>query len=136
MEAEGETKKADAGSLKPGSYILMEGVASKVIDVQISRPGKHGHAKARISAVGLIDEKKRVAVMPGHDKVDIPIIGKKTAQVLSITGDVATVMDAETYEQFEMKIPEELKGQIVEGVNVLYWVIINEKIMKQIKSES
>jgi translation initiation factor 5A len=136
MEAEGETKKADAGSLKPGSYILMEGVASKVVDVQISRPGKHGHAKARISAVGLIDEKKRVAVMPGHDKVDIPIIGKKTAQVLSITGDTATVMDAETYEQFEMKIPEELKGQIVEGVNVLYWVIINEKIMKQIKSES
>jgi len=133
MEAEGETKKADAGSMKPGSYILMEGVASKVVDIQISRPGKHGHAKARITAVGLLDGKKRVSVMPGHEKVDIPIIGKKTAQILSITGDKANVMDAETYETFDMDIPDELKGQVAEGMQVLYWVIVNEKVMKQIK---
>ena len=134
MEAEGETKKADAGSLKPGSYILMEGVASKVVDIQISRPGKHGHAKARITAVGLLDDKKRVAVMPGHEKVDVPIIAKKTAQILSITGTKANVMDAETYETFDMDIPPELQGQLTEGVQVLYWVVINEKVMKQIKS--
>jgi translation initiation factor 5A len=134
MEAEGETKKADAGSLKPGSYILMEGVASKVVDIQISRPGKHGHAKARITAVGLLDDKKRVAVMPGHEKIDIPIIGKKTAQILSITGDIANVMDAETYETFELKIPDELKGEVAEGVQVLYWVVVNERVMKQVKT--
>ncbi len=134
METEGETKKSDAGSLKPGSFVVFQGAACKVVDVQVSKPGKHGHAKARVTAVGLLDGKKRVEVMPGHEPVDVPIIGKKTAQVLSITGDIANVMDVETYETFDLPIPEELKGQITDGVQILYWVVLNERVMKQLKS--
>jgi len=133
MESEGETKKSDAGSVKPGSFIVMNGIACKVVDIQISRPGKHGHAKCRITATGLLDGKKYVEVMPGHDSVDIPIIGKKTAQVLSITGDKASVMDVETYETFDMDIPEELRSQISDGAQVLYWVVMGARVMKQIK---
>jgi translation initiation factor 5A len=133
METEGETKKVDAGSIKPGSFIVMDGAACKVVDVQVSRPGKHGHAKCRITAVGLLDDKKRVEVMPGHDLVDVPIIGKKSAQVLAVNGDMANLMDIETYETFDLPIPEELKGQVVEGVQVLYWIVLNQKVMKQIK---
>lgn len=135
MVDEGETKKSDAGSMKSGSFMVIDGVASKVVDNQISRPGKHGHAKCRITGVGLLDEKKRVVVMPGHDKVDVPIIDKRSAQVLSVTGDMANIMDSETYETFDMKIPEELKGQVVEGCNILYWVVLNDKVMKQVKSD-
>jgi len=127
------TKKASAGSLQKGSYVVMEGAACRVVEVQVSRPGKHGHAKVRISAVGLIDDKKRVAVMPGHDNVDVPVIEKKSAQVLSVQGDVANVMDSETYETFDLAIPDELKGQITEGTNVMYWQVLNDKVMKQIK---
>ena len=112
----------------------MDDAACKITDIQVSRPGKHGHAKARITAVGLLDDKKRVIVMPGHDMVDTPIIGKKTAQVLSISGDTANVMEVETFETFDLKIPSELKSEIVEGVNVLYWQDLTEKVMKQIKS--
>ncbi len=133
MTDEGETKKVSCSSLKVGSYIVMDGVACKVVDIQVSRPGKHGHAKARITAVGLLDNKKRVEVMPGHDMVDTPIIGKKTAQVLAINGDVANVMDVETYETFDLKIPDELKDQVVEGAQVLYWQVLTERVMKQLK---
>ena len=133
MEVEGETKKGDAGAMKPGSFMVIDGVASKVVDNQISRPGKHGHAKCRITGVGLIDGKKRVIVMPGHDHVDIPIIGKRNANVLSITGDVANLMDTETYETFDLPIPDELKDQVTEGCVVLYWTILNDKVMKQVK---
>ncbi|MFC1742176.1 translation initiation factor IF-5A [Nanoarchaeota archaeon] len=133
MVDEGETKKTGAGSLKPGSYMVMDGVASKVVDIQISRPGKHGHAKARITAVGLLDGKKRVSVMPGHDLVDVPIIDKRSAQVLSVSGDVASIMDVETYETFDMPIPSELKAQVTEGCEILYWVILADKVMKQVK---
>ncbi len=128
------TKPVSVGSLKPGSYIVLEGAACRVASIQTSRPGKHGHAKVRIEAVGLIDGKKRVTVMPGHDSVDSPIIEKKTAQVLSISGDVANVMDAETYETFDLKIPAEFKGSLAEGASVLYWKILDDKMMKQIKS--
>ncbi len=127
-------KFAGAGTAKEGSYIIIDGVACKVVGIQISKTGKHGHAKARIEAIGLIDEKKRELVLPTSDNIEIPIIEKKTAQVLSITGNKANVMDAETFETFDLVIPEELKGQVVEGCQVLYWLILDEKIMKQIKA--
>ena len=130
---EAEKKFVVSGSIKEGSYIILEGAACRVTNVQISRPGKHGHAKVRIEGVGLIDEKKRVVVMPGHDNVDVPIVNKRTAQVLSVHGDTANVMDAETYETFDLAIPEELKTTCVEGVSILYWQILGDKMMKQVK---
>jgi len=129
------TKIQSVGSLQKGSYVVLEGAACKVADMQVSRPGKHGHAKVRLTAVGLVDEKKRIVVMPGHDNVDVPIVEKKSAQVLSIQDDTANVMDAENYETFDLKIPEELKGQVAEGANVLYWIILNDKVMKQVKTQ-
>lgn len=130
----GDTKPVSVGSLQKGSFVVVEGVACRVVDMQTSRPGKHGHAKVRLSAVGLLDSKKRDIVMPGHDNIDVPIIDKRNAQVLSISGDNANVMDSETFETFDLKIPEELKGQVVDGCTVIYWTILNDKVMKQIKS--
>ncbi len=127
------TKVESVGDLQKGSYVVLEGTACKVVDIQVSRPGKHGHSKVRLTAIGIVDDKKRIVVMPGHDNVDVPIIEKKTAQVLSVQDDTANVMDSETYETFDLKIPEELKGQVAEGTNVLYWDVMDVKIMKQIK---
>ena len=130
----GEIRQTNAVSMKKGNYIIIDGVACIVHGTQTSKPGKHGHSKVRIDAEGILDGKSRQIVMPGQDMVDIPIIDKRTAQVLSIHGDAANVMDSETYETFDLKIPEELKDQITEGVNVLYWTVLDEKVMKQIKT--
>jgi translation elongation factor P/translation initiation factor 5A len=48
---------------------------------------------------------------------------------------MANVMDADSFETFDMEIPEELKADVKENINVLYWVITGVKIMKQIKPE-
>ena len=127
------TKMVAANNIQKGSFIILEGAACRVVDVEISKPGKHGHSKVRVSAVGLVDDKKRIVVMPGHDNVEVPIIEKRTAQVLSVMGDKANVMDSETYETFDLKIPEEFKGQVVEGSSVLYWTILEQKVIKQVK---
>ncbi|MBS3101029.1 translation initiation factor IF-5A [Candidatus Woesearchaeota archaeon] len=128
-----DTKMIGANQVQKGSFIILEGVACKVVDVEISKPGKHGHSKVRISAVGLVDDRKKIVVMPGHDNVEVPIIEKRNAQVLSVHGDAANVMDSETYETFDLKIPEEFKGQVTEGSSVLYWTIMDEKVIKQVK---
>jgi len=128
------TKSVGANTLKTGSYLIMDGAACRVGGIQVSRPGKHGHAKMRIEGVGIIDGKKRIIVLPGHDNVNVPMIDKKNAQVLSVQGNVANVMDAETYETFDLKIPEELKADCQPGTNVLYWKILNDKLMKQVKA--
>lgn len=130
----GNFKKVGVSSLKKGSYLIVDGVACKVLDVAISKPGKHGSTKAQIMAEGLLDGRKRSMVTTDHE-LDAPVIDKKGANVLSITGDVANVMDEETFETFDLKIPEELKGEVVEGCNVLYWIVMNDRVMKQVKNE-
>ncbi len=127
------TKPVDVGSLKKGSYVVIEGAPCVVSDLQVSKSGKHGHAKVRMTGVGIIDDKKRVIVMPGGEKIDSPVIEKKTAQVLSVQSDVANVMDNETFETFDLKIPEELKDKVVSGVTVMYWTILEDKVMKSVQ---
>lgn len=129
----GERKFVDISTLKPGSLIIIDEAACKVVSVDVSKPGKHGHAKVNLMAVGILDGKKRNIVKPGHDTVDVPIIGKKDAQVLSISGNKANIMDSETYETFDLDIPEELKEKVKEGSTVIYWEILDAKVMKQVK---
>jgi len=127
------TRVTNAGSLKSGSYVVIDGVACKVSDVSHSKPGKHGSSKCRVVAMGLLDNRRREMVMPCSDSVEVPIIDKMTAQVLSISGDMANVMDMESYESFDLKIPDDLKGTVKEGSQILYWIILDDKIMKQVR---
>jgi len=130
----GDKKRVSTSSLKKGSYILIDDIASTVTDINISRPGKHGHAKANIMAVGMIDGRKRNMVTGDHE-VEAPVIGKKNAQVLTVSGNMANVMDSESYETFDLAIPEELQGTVSEGSIVVYWEIMFDKIMKQVKND-
>ncbi len=129
------TKPVDVGNLKVGSYVVVDGVACTIKSIQISRPGKHGHAKSRIEAVGIIDGQKKIFIKTNHDKMDTPIIEKEIAQVISVTNETASVMDLKTYETFDLAVPSELKEGVKEGVNVLYWIILGDKVMKQVRSD-
>ena len=134
MSTDYEKKLVSVGTLKKGDTIIIDGAPCKITDTATSRPGKHGHAKVNLMATGLLDGKKRNVVMPGHDRVEVPIIEKKSAQILSVAGTIANVMDTETYETFEMDIPEEMQADVKEGVEVLYWTMMGAKVMKQVKN--
>lgn len=129
-----DIKLASIGSLQKGSYIVVDGAACRITTTATSRPGKHGHAKVNLMAVGILDGKKRNLTSPGHDNVEVPIIEKRSAQVLSVNGNMANIMDSENYETFDMEIPEELTETCVEGVEILYWEILDSKVMKQVKT--
>ena len=131
-----DIKHKSAGSLQKGNYCIIDGAACIVTDVKISRPGKHGHAKVNLTAVGMLDDKKRTMIVPGHDNIEVPVIDKRNAQVLSVSGDMANVMDTETFETFDLIIPEELKGQVKSEDVVVYWVILHDKVLKQIKTSA
>jgi len=131
----GEIKLIDATGAKPGRYVIFDGQACVVKNLDISRPGKHGHAKCRIEAVSITGGKKIVKVLPGHDHLESPVIEKKKAQVVSIDGDTANVMDLESYETFDLEIPDDLKGKVKEGSNVMYWTVLDDKVMKQLAGD-
>ena len=125
-----DIKLIDANSLKVGGYLMIDGVACIAKRIDISKTGKHGHAKCRIEASGLINNEKKIIIKTSHDKIEVPIVEKKSAQVLSVSDDSANVMDSETFETFDIKIDEELKGKIKEGQKVNYWVILGQRVLR------
>jgi len=119
--------------LKPGGLILIDDVPCKVEKVQSSSSGKHGHAKVRVDAIGVLDGKRRSLVKPSGENIDVPLLNKNTAQVLAITGDSVQLMDTTTFEMFELPIPEDMKGKLAAGEETQYFEMMGVKTLQQIK---
>jgi translation initiation factor 5A len=100
--------------------MLIDEEPCRILSIQTSKPGKHGEAKARIDAVGLFDGSKRSVVFPVKHKVQVPLIGKRQAQVLSLTESEVQLMDLETYETFTLSLDAETKGSVAPGAEVQY----------------
>lgn len=131
-----EVKLEEISKLKPGRYMMMDNCVCEILSMDKSAPGKHGHAKYRVTGRDILTGNKKQGLYSGHDKVGVPIIEKKNAQVLSISGDKAQLMDLESYETFEADIPEEFKDQIQANQVVVYWIVSGVKVIKQIKGET
>ncbi len=120
-------------SLKKGQFVLIDNVPCRVDKVSISVAGKHGAAKARLEGIGIFDGKRRSVVKPADEEVEVPIIEKKTAQVLAVVGDRVQLMDLSTYETFEVDIPEEKKGQLSSGQEIYYFEVLGQRTIKELK---
>lgn len=112
--------QAEVRQLKEGGYIVIDDEPCEIVSISVSKSGKHGAAKARIEAIGLFDGQKRSIVQPVTAKVYVPIVERKRAQVLSVVGNTAQLMDLETYETFELQIPDELKDKVEPGKEIVY----------------
>ncbi len=127
------SKPMDVGTLRVGSFVIVDGEPCRVVDYSKSKPGKHGSAKARVVAISVFDGGKRSFVKPVDAQVEVPIIEKRSGQVLSLLPRAAQVMDLETYEVFEAPLPEEgeIRSKLASGVEVEYWRILGRtKIMR------
>ncbi|MFQ6106289.1 MAG: translation initiation factor IF-5A [Thermoplasmata archaeon] len=119
--------QAELRTLKPNRYILIDGEPCRILGITISKPGKHGEAKARVEAVGLFDEQKRSIVHPVTHKVKVPMIDKRKAQVLAVMGSEVQLMDLDTYETFNVAISHELKGSLNPGSEIQYLVAMGRR---------
>ena len=123
-------KIIDATEIKGGTNIIIEGLPYTVKKIDISKTGKHGHAKARIEAIGILSDQKKIIVAPGHERFEVPMVNKNKGQVLSI-GERVSLMDLDSFETIEVKCEESLKETIKENDNVEYWDVCDEKIVKR-----
>ncbi|MCK5563352.1 translation initiation factor IF-5A [Candidatus Bathyarchaeota archaeon] len=122
------SKPMELGALKVGSYVIVDDAPCRIVSYTKSKPGKHGSAKARVVAIGVFDGGKRSFVKPVSAKVEVPLIEKRSGQVIALLPAAVQVMDLETYEMLEAPIPEEkeLKSKLASGVEVEYWRILGK----------
>ncbi|HDI73565.1 MAG TPA: translation initiation factor IF-5A [Candidatus Korarchaeota archaeon] len=127
--------RGSAGELKKGSYVVLDGEPCEVLNVSKSKPGKHGAAKVRIEARGIFDGSRRSKIFPADALIEIPIVDKKTAQVISVYGNTVQLMDMSTYDTFELSMPDDqdLAPKLQPGVEVEYWESMGKRKIVRVR---
>ena len=103
-------KIIEATQAKVGTNIMVDDMPCVVKKIDISKTGKHGHAKCRIEAVGILTGNKKVFVVPGHDRFEVPLVEKKkdryewakksehsVGRVKSFYGNIGVIVRAYAY---------------------------------------
>jgi translation initiation factor 5A len=123
------SRPADLGSLKRGDHILINNNPCRIVQYEKSRPGKHGSAKARIVAIDIFDGSKRSIVSPVSAKVEVPLIDKRSSQIVSLGENSLQIMDLETYDISWMPMPkeEEIVSKLEVGREVEY-IRVQERV--------
>jgi translation initiation factor 5A len=135
------SRPAELGSVKEGSYIIIDDEPCKVVSREHFKPGKHGSAKVRLVALSLFTGSKKSYVAPAESRVDIPMIDKRSGQITSIMDNAVQIMDLQTFEVLETPKPTpeemtELSGDIVPGVEVEYWAMLGRNRIMRVKGGS
>ena len=124
----------DLGSLKVGSYIMIDGEPCRIVSYDHSKPGKHGSAKARVAAMGVFDGSRHSLVSPVSANVEVPLIDKRNGQVISISDKMLQIMDLETFEVFETSsVEDEIRDKIRQGGEVEYWKVMDRVKIARVK---
>jgi translation initiation factor 5A len=125
------SKPVEVGSLKIGQYLIIDGEPCRIVEFEKSKPGKHGSAKARIVGISAFTSQKKSLISPVDARVEVPMIDKRTGQVISISGNLIQLMDMENYATFETPMPDddELRASLVAGVEVEYWDVLGRKMV-------
>jgi translation initiation factor 5A len=124
---------AIAKDLKVGKYVLIDDVPCKVVNIESSKPGKHGSAKMRITAVGIFEGQKKTLLSPGDADVEIPIIDRQTVQIMSVSGKTAQVMDSKTYEVYDIDVPDEILKDAAAGKEADILEAMGKKMIERIR---
>ncbi len=124
---------SDAKELKQGKYIIIDDIPCRVVDIESSKPGKHGAAKMRVTAIGVFDGQKKTWLGPSDQEVEVPIIERCTAQIVSVNGNVANLMDTTSFEQYELAIPEEFQAAAEAGKEAEILVALGRRAITRIK---
>jgi len=119
--------------LRIGKYAIIDDIPCRIVEIEVSAPGKHGAAKMRVTAMGIFDGQKKTLLKPSDADVEVPIIERKVGQVVSITGESVQIMDLADYSTFDMAIPQEMKNEMTVGKEVEYMESMGKKIINRVR---
>jgi translation initiation factor 5A len=79
--------------IKKGVVMMVKDQPCKIMEVNTSRPGKHGHAKKTVTAIQLITNKKYVTTFTHHSNLEIPEINRNVYICYSLDDNYAQMMN-------------------------------------------
>jgi translation initiation factor 5A len=87
-----------------------------------------------VVGIGVFDSVRRSLVSPVDSNVEVPVIEKKSGQIIALTDSNLQIMDLETFEVFDTNaVDEDAKPKIRQGVEVEYWKVLGRTKVVRVK---
>ena len=99
---------------------MIKGKPCKVLNISVSKTGKHGHAKCNFTATDIFTGKKYEDMIPSTHGTTVPIVNKTEWEIIDIDGDELTLMDEAGNQKTDLNLPsfpEKLADEIRETWN-------------------
>ncbi len=96
----------EAGQVKKGGHILMKGdKPCKVIDIKVSKTGKHGHGKCRFTAIDIFDGSKHEDIIPSTHTAHLPFVNRAEYTVIGIEDGYLQMMTDDGDMKEDLQLP-------------------------------
>ena len=115
--------------LRVGKYVIADDHPCRVMSIDHAKTGKHGAGKNMVVCISIIDGSKHSIMKPSDADVEIPIVERRRAQVVSMAGENAQLMDLTSYETFDTQIPEDMRAEIEVGKEIQYMDVMGRKLL-------
>jgi len=96
-----------AGALKKGGHVILKGKPAKIIEITVSKTGKHGHAKAAITGIDIFTGKKVEDACPCSHNMEVPNVERVEYMLMDIdedTGSVSVLDGGDTKEDLNLPL--------------------------------
>eukprot|EP00977_Amphora_coffeiformis_P009428 scaffold2180_cov168-Amphora_coffeaeformis.AAC.2 len=90
--------------------MMIKGKPCKVLNISVSKTGKHGHAKCNFTATDIFTGKKYEDMIPSTHGTTVPIVNKTEWEIIDIDGDELTLMDEAGNQKTDLNLPSYPEG--------------------------
>lgn len=103
------------GALQKGVYVVLKDRPCRIMEINVSKTGKHGHAKATITGLDIFTSKKYEENHPTSHTVDVPNVQRTQYQLLDITENgFLSLKSADGATKDDVQVPEGDVGTKIE----------------------
>ena len=90
--------------------MMIKGKPCKVLNISVSKTGKHGHAKCNFTATDIFTGKKYEDMIPSTHGTTVPLVNKTEWEIIDIEGDELTLMDEGGNQKTDLNLPSYPEG--------------------------
>lgn len=106
------TYPCEAGAVRKGSHVMLKGKPCKIVEISVSKTGKHGHAKCAFVGIDIFTNKKYEDMCPSTHNMDCPNVNRKEYQLLDLDQDNnnVSVLEENGNTKDDLNIPLDSNG--------------------------
>jgi len=85
------TYPMEAGEARKGGHLMLKGKPCKIVEISVSKTGKHGHAKCAFTGVDIFTNKKVEDMCPSTHNMECPNVKRVEFQLIDLDANEGTV---------------------------------------------